>query len=267
MKHHPQGQVARDLQALERSQRRLVFHIVNAGHAQPVRLRLRVPKRRIEECRRRDRQVRQHQLDGTLQEKAGRLARCVPENAAAGWVRSVPGDSGSREGRAVDPGRVDVERVQVDRSGLHRVERRAVRRLLPAIGIPTLADHPALQGCHAGDPVEGGLAALRARQPHPPPAQRPKREMGVAIHEARSHQRIWEIVDRGSSRHPPRELGGASDRDDPAIPPPHGVAPGGRVEGEDAARSEQAGRHAWTRLYATLIGPGGRFPHVDNPAK
>ena len=49
MKQDPQPERVRRLEALERGQHRVALHVVNARDAQPMRLGLRLPQRRVEQ--------------------------------------------------------------------------------------------------------------------------------------------------------------------------------------------------------------------------
>jgi hypothetical protein len=72
-------------------------------------------------------EVRRHQLDRPLQQEAGGISVAIPDDLAAVRIGRVPGDSRHQQGGAVDPGRVNVEGVQVDGQGLDPVQAPALR--------------------------------------------------------------------------------------------------------------------------------------------
>jgi hypothetical protein len=77
--------------------------------------------------------MRCHQFHGPFEEEAGRLAVSVPYDAPTEWVRRLPDDPRLRQRGRVQPGRVEVEGIQADRTGVDPVDRPTVRRSLPEV--------------------------------------------------------------------------------------------------------------------------------------
>ncbi len=142
MEQHPKPEIAGILEPAKGGPGAPVLHVVQSGHPQPMRLRLRVPQRFVEHLRRWCRPNPSDQVHGTLQQQPGRLTSGVPDDPAARRVRRFPGHPGDRQGRAVHPGGVDVERIEVDGSGMHPVERVPVGGLAPRHWHPTRARQP-----------------------------------------------------------------------------------------------------------------------------
>ena len=142
MKQDPKPQRARVLEAPERGERRIAFHIVDAGQPQAVRLGLRLMQRLVQHGGRRLREMRQHQLDRALEQEAGRLARAVAHDASAERVRRRATDASHGQRSAIHPGGMHIERVEIHRSRLQRVERRRGRGDATSRWHPTPAPPP-----------------------------------------------------------------------------------------------------------------------------
>jgi hypothetical protein len=239
VKEHPQAERPLSLEPLERREHRLPFHVVNAGDAQAVRLGLCLTQRGVEEGRGWLGEMWDHQLDGALEQQTGGLAGAVTHDAAAERVRRLPRDAGQRKRGAVDPGRVDVQRVEIHRAAVDRVERGPVRRERPAVGIPSLADHPALDGCGRGHAPQGVVPACRTGELDPLAAQGPHGEVGVPVHEPGRHERIGKLVDGRVCGYGAPQRHGPADLPNPAVLPPDGVPAVSWGQGEDAPGDEQ----------------------------
>ena len=100
---------------------------MNSGDSQPMRLGLGLPDGGKQVLGRGLREVGRHQLDRPLQQEAGGISVAIPDDLAPVRIGRVPGDSRHQKGGAVDPGGVDVERVQIDGQGLDPVQTPALR--------------------------------------------------------------------------------------------------------------------------------------------
>ena len=130
----------------------------------------------VEQRGRRLGKVRGHQLDRAFQQHAGRLAGGVTHDAAAERVGRVPSDSRGREGRAVDPRGVHVQRIEINWPWLyaHRAPRgpgrgpshwrpSPVRRSIPAPARRRPPDAPPLPASASPRAAPGGGSAPTSR--------------------------------------------------------------------------------------------------------
>ena len=100
----------------------------------------------------RARQHPRHQLDRPLEEQPGGLTRGVAHDPPTRRIRRIAPDPRSPKRCGVDPRRVHVQAVEVDRTRLHRVERRAC-----GASSQRLASHP----CPSTHPCSGVASATR----------------------------------------------------------------------------------------------------------
>ena len=112
---------------------------------------LRLEEGALESTARRLREVRLGQLDRALEQESGGFASGIADDLAPKRILGVPGNAGSDEGRTVQPGGVDVERIEVHRDRLGPVESVTVRWRAPPVAVPALANDPTLlrgRCCH-----------------------------------------------------------------------------------------------------------------------
>ena len=255
MKEYAQAQPSGRIQPDEGCPGGGVLNVVDPGHAEAVSFCLRVEERLVQPIGRRARQHPGHQLDGALEQQSRWLARGVPHDPPTRRIRCIPLDPRGPERRGVDPRRVHVDAVEVDRTRLHRIERRAVRGVVPAVGVPPLSQHPALLRRPPGDSAHRLRPGGRGGQLYSPTTERPKREVGVSINEPGSHQGVAELVAGETSGSLAQQTRVRTHGLHLAALPPDRVARGPWREGlyppspEDSAGGNH-GRH--------------RFPHVDN---
>ena len=238
------------LSSLERREPELVErHVDDAGHAGgEVRLDgalhllvpVRVGGRRIA--------VRPRELGGRrLVEHPGRLALRIPSDLSPQRIRSVPRDAELRQGRAVDPARVVVVRIEIYRNVRDgRIDHRRCRGAAGnRIEEPSpSAEHGRLRILGAGAPQErldlfqtAGICELHLRQ-----GGAHHQKVGVRVGETRQHQPAPEVDRRVRARRAIRapDVGEGVAVDHERLGPClRGIGIG--VGGEDAAVDEKGG--------------------------
>ena len=251
MKQDAEPQAIPRFEPAERVQDRVALHVVDACEPQAVRLHLPVSQRRVQHVRRGIGEMRPHQLDRPLEQHTGRLSDGVPHDQSAGRVEGVPGDPGNGQRRAVHPGGVDIQGIEINRRRLNGVEGRPVRRVGPVVGVPPLSDDPALHGNRRTDASRRLIPRPRSGQLHAAAPQGPHREMRVGIHEARGDDRIGQVVGRDVARGLTVELRRVADRPNAAVLPPDGVtnvtpgratSPGARAADQPAGNGSESCR-------------------------
>ena len=104
---------------------------------------------------------------------------------------------------------------------LNPVERLAIGRLGPPVGVPALADHPPPTHRRRGYPLQGLVSGPKPSQLHPVPVQGPETQMSVSIREPRRYEGIGKVITRDSPGRRPLELIGRAYHPNPAVLPEH----------------------------------------------
>ena len=133
-----------------------------------------------------------------------------------------------------------VQRIEIDGSGVHGIQRSAVGRDLPGIRVPPLAQNPPAHRRRRGDPPQRLGAGPGAGQLDPPAPQGPRAEVGVGVHEAGGNPGVRQVVDRRAGRDQARHGGGGPCGADPAGVPPDRVAGHARSDRHNARSPEEA---------------------------
>ena len=208
MEHYPEGQIPCRLHGSEGTEGIGSLDGVNAGDPQSVGHDLGIAHGAEQAVRTWSRKGRRHQVDGPFKQEAGGLAVGIANDDPAKWIGGVPVDPGDGQGSGVDPRRVDIEAVQEDWAGMERIELAPVWRRIPFVGIESLAQDPALFGDPGCDPGQHLRLVPDACQLHPPPVQRPGREMGMAVYKARGDQGPRQFIPGDRAGHLPSQFGG-----------------------------------------------------------